>query len=93
MNTQAERIIKKFGGARRLAEALKAIERPYHHTTIYKWTYPKEVKGTGGIIPTAALPDVVMAARAAGILLSSEDLDPRPNPVPRTTVPKQMKFK
>lgn len=74
---QATRILAKFGGARRLASALKALGIPRDPATIYKWTYPREKGGTGGLIPTAAWPDVLKAARMEGILISPEDMDPR----------------
>jgi hypothetical protein len=75
--TQAERVLFKFGGARSLAAILKSIGRPISPSAIYKWTYPANRDGTGGLIPTRALSDVMAAARAEGIYLSSEDLDPR----------------
>jgi len=75
--SQAERIISKFGGARDLAKALKAIGRERNFATIYKWTYPRGPNGTGGVIPTAAWPDIMAAARYCGVLITAEDLDPR----------------
>jgi hypothetical protein len=76
--TQACRIIKKFGGAEALAEALSnvGLERSKHN--VYRWTYPREKGGTGGVIPTPSLPHVLLAARNEGILITREDLDPRP---------------
>ncbi len=75
--TQAERILRRFGGARRLAYILQTIGRPRNFSTIYKWTYPKERGGTGGFIPYTSWNDILAAARAEGILISSEDMDPR----------------
>jgi len=88
--TQAERILAKFGGARRLFALLKAVgaTRYSDPTAIYKWTYPKAKGGTGGRIPTAAWPEILLAARAEGILISSEDMDPRPKAIPPVRIPK-----
>jgi hypothetical protein len=74
--TQAERILLKFGGARELHALLKSIGRPRNLATIYKWTYPRP-KGRGGLIPTSAWPDLHLAARMAGIILTPADLDHR----------------
>lgn len=74
---QAERVIRKFGGAARLCLILKALGKPRALSTIYRWGYPDEAGGLGGLIPHTALPDVLAAARVEGIVLSSEDLDPR----------------
>ena len=76
--TQAERIVAKFGGPGRLAAVLEAIGRPKHRISIYKWLYSREKGGTGGLIPTAAWPDVFAAARHEGILITPEEIDPRP---------------
>lgn len=76
--SQAERILKKFGGAPRLAGLFKTLGIGRNLHGIYKWTYPSERGGTGGVIPHLALRDVLEAARFDGIYLSPEDLDPRP---------------
>lgn len=81
--TQAERIIERFGGARRLAEALSAVGEFRHPSVVYKWTYPKDRGGTGGLIPTAAWPDILKAARHFGIYMTEEDTDPRPRVLKR----------
>jgi hypothetical protein len=75
--TQAGRIFVKFGGAMRLSEILTQIGRPRAYATVFRWDYPKEKGGTGGIIPGSAWPSIMLAARFEGIFLSSEDLDPR----------------
>lgn len=74
---QAQTIIEKFGGVPNLVRALNAV-RPqgYNPSSVYRWNYPVNKKGTGGEIPTRALKDVVRAARMEGILLTSEDLYP-----------------
>lgn len=75
--SQAERILLKFGGARRLSRLMKACGRTKDPTSIYKWTYSKEKGGTGGLIPTAAWSDILLVARMEGLLITSEDMDPR----------------
>lgn len=74
--TQAERVINKFGGAKRLLAALKAVGFPKNPATVYRWLYPREKGGTGGIIPTKAWPDILTAARIEGIFLTAEDVGP-----------------
>ena len=73
--TPAEKIIRKFGGAYRLSEALAALgpecyRRP---STIYRWTYPKEKRGTDGRIPTRDVDLIKAAARGVGVYLTTED--------------------
>lgn len=78
--SQAYRIIHKFGGVKKLSAALAYIDKPRHWSTIYKWMYPKKVGGgggTGGLIPTAAWPDVLKAAKYDGVLITIEDRDPK----------------
>lgn len=70
MGSQANRVIKKFGGPYRLAELLDCAP-----STIYRWTYPRP-RGTGGLIPSSMLPEVLLAAELAGIKLTSKDLTP-----------------
>lgn len=69
--TQAERVIEKFGGPKNLA---RIIGRDV--ATVYKWMYPKTKGGTGGLIPTQALTEVMAAARQQGIFLTTADLFP-----------------
>lgn len=68
MSKQAENIIKKFGGAGRLAVALG---KP--RSTIYKWTYPTEKGGTGGVIPHWNYGAIKEIADLNGIELTEED--------------------
>lgn len=70
---QATRVIQKFGSVDRLAKALSQVDCPKDLSTIHRWRY------ADGLIPSFCLPYVVQAARLEGILLTSEDLDPRPN--------------
>lgn len=76
LRTQSERVIQKFGGVRRLAHALKLIDKPINTSSIYRWTYPRP-QGTGGIIPSQAWPSILEAARLLGILITREDMDVR----------------
>lgn len=84
---QARHVITKFGGATKMAKAMKEVGRPRCRVQITKWTLPRSQGGTGGIIPNGAIPDVLLAARHEGIYLSSEDLDPRPKTVSRQIMP------
>lgn len=79
--TQAERIIQKFGGARRLSLILNTLGLKRNTASIYKWTYPRAKGGTGGFIPTSAWPDLLRAARFEGIVISSREMDPRDEPI------------
>jgi hypothetical protein len=76
--TQAQRIYDKFGGALRLYEVLKEIDRPKSISSIYRWNCSKEKGGTGGCIPSSAIDDLRAAARIYGVFLTEEDFDPRP---------------
>lgn len=76
--SQADRILAKFGGPTRLAYILRSIGiHSRGQSTIARWRYPKSKGGTGGRIPNQAWPLVFAAARAEGIVITAEDLDPR----------------
>lgn len=78
IETQAERIIRKFGGVGYLFKALQAVGEYRSRTTIQRWKFPKGFhRGSGGIIPTQSLHAVSKAARYEGIILTAEDFDPR----------------
>lgn len=82
-NTQAERIIAKFGGIPQMVLIFKAIGRPLNPSTILRWTYPRSTKGgTNGLIPSARWEDIFAAALVEGIVLTSYDLDPRALEIP-----------
>lgn len=68
---QAQRIIDKFGGVRRLAEAIG-----YKYPAVYKWTYDAEKGGTDGYIPNGAIQAIKSAADILGIDLTAEDWAP-----------------
>jgi hypothetical protein len=67
--SQAQTIIDKFGGVPALAKATG-----FSLNSVYKWTYPKEKGGTGGLIPASKLPEVYMAAQRLGIELSAAEV-------------------
>ena len=71
MHQQAQRIVDKFGGPRRLAYA--AGLEP---SRVYRWLYPKDRGGTGGIIPSSAVSLVQVAALMANVELTAEDWAP-----------------
>lgn len=75
--TQVGRVLKKFGGLHLFADALKNIGRPRNIIGIRKWSYPKKKQGCSGVIPNAAWPDILAAARNEGIILTDKDFDPR----------------
>jgi hypothetical protein len=75
--TQAARVIAKFGGAQVLGKALARVSGR-DRSRVYRWGYPKSKGGTGGVIPSSVIADVLTAARLEGVHLTAEDLDPRP---------------
>lgn len=75
--TQAERLFAKFGGVPRLHRALADAGFVRNISSIYRWNLPREAGGTGGIVPGQSWPQVHRAARYEGIVLTSEDMDPR----------------
>ena len=66
MTNDALFIIKQFGGAKALAEAINKDP-----ATVYRWTYPKNKGGTGGIIPSSSVSKVHDAAQSLNISISS----------------------
>lgn len=76
--SQAERIIDKFGGVPALLQVLNEADPSitWNKSSIYRWLYPKEKGGTGGVIPTRAMVPLFRAARLAGIILTPEDFYP-----------------
>lgn len=76
--SQAERIYEKFGGVKNLTAAINALGPEYSRTihAVYKWSYPREKGGSGGVIPSHAIGTVQKAAIMMGIHLTVEDLYP-----------------
>lgn len=70
---QATKIIARFGGEVRLAQAI-GVSR----ITVYRWNYRRPY-GTDGLIPTARIEEIKSVARLEGILLRPEDWTPEPN--------------
>lgn len=71
MYNQAQRIITRFGGYARIAQAIgKDV------SAIYKWNYDKIRGGSNGLVPSSAIPDVVKAADILGIEFKPGDWDP-----------------
>lgn len=78
--SQASRIIARFGGARALSKALCASPDPKDHrhwSVIYRWSWPRERAGRGGIIPSTVWPSLLKVARINGIYLTEADMSPR----------------
>jgi hypothetical protein len=78
MTSQAQRIFDKFGSAKALERALRKIGKERHILSIQSWTRVKDDRGTGGVIPTHNWPDILKAARVAGVKITDADMDPRP---------------
>lgn len=78
--SQAFRIAARFGGFPALWRSLRALgderNKRRNISCVYRWNLPKP-GGTGGIVPTRNMEDVIRAARAEGIVLTSDDMDPR----------------
>lgn len=79
--TQSARIAARFGGFTAMWKALRALgdkrNRGRHISCVYRWNLPRSSGGTGGVIPTRNMADVIAAARAEGIVLTADDMDPR----------------
>lgn len=76
-STQVDRIVSKFGGWKALWKALVTAGFERDLTALYRWSYPKEKGGAGGVVPTHSMHQVLEAARLEGVHLTTEDLDPR----------------
>jgi len=64
----AQSVIKKCGGAARVAKITGRTE-----ATVYRWTYDKEKGGTGGLIPSDMQVKLMDAAREGLIDLCADD--------------------
>ena len=78
MSTPAENVIAKCGGHQTVAEWLDV-----DLSRVYRWTYPRERGGTGGLIPSKHQRPLLERARLEGVQLEPADflLDP-PDSVP-----------
>lgn len=70
-DSPAHRILNKFGGPTGFLKLAKRVCPEYviHKSTVYRWLWPKDLGGTGGVIPGPALRDILILARYDGILL------------------------
>ena len=64
MFDQAARIIKSFNGASKLARHLN-LPAP----TVYRWGYPRNRGGTGGLIPAYRIEQIMIIAKKLNIKL------------------------
>lgn len=65
----AASIIGALGGPAAVAEYLKTADN-----TPYRWTYPRDKGGTGGVIPHWHHDDLLRMAADKGVLLTRADL-------------------
>ena len=68
MRQVAHHVIEKCGGPRVVAE-MAGVDI----TVVYRWRFPPERNGTGGIIPARHHQTILDAARARGIDLKPSD--------------------
>jgi len=64
----AENIIQKCGGPRVVAEMVGI-----HISNVYRWTYPRERGGGGGLIPAVHQRVILVKAKERGIEISPDD--------------------
>jgi len=64
----AQRIIEKCGGVTRTAELVGRSE-----SWVYRWTYPRERGGTGGLVPRQAQFALLDAARDGKVDIQPAD--------------------
>ena len=68
---QAIKISEKWGGLRKMAKAMGKDP-----ANVYRWAKPREKGGTGGLIPSSAVMDVVDLAERDNVELTAEDWTP-----------------
>lgn len=64
----AHKIITKLGGEKAVAEQLGLSE-----SVVYRWAYPRDRRGTGGLIPARHIKPLIEIARARGKRLTLQD--------------------
>lgn len=64
----ARSVIAKLGGV----DAVATITGK-HVSRIYRWTYPREKGGTGGVVPHEDATKLLAHAKANGLDLTAED--------------------
>jgi len=62
-------IIRKLGGDSRVAEICGLRDR----TSPYRWTRPKALKGSGGLVPSKYVPVLLNYAKSKRIPLTAQD--------------------
>lgn len=85
-HTQAGRVFVKFHNARQLKLALDRLavatgdgKHRRAYGAVCRWNLPRDKQGgTGGLIPSSAMPSVLLAAKHEGIVLTADDLAPSP---------------
>ena len=81
MHKIAERMIKKLGGAYKVAEMIHCSPQ-----AVYKWTYPREFGGTGGLIPHRRQLELMLVAKLYGFDLTADEFFPKV-PAPKKDTP------
>ena len=71
----AKRVIKKLVGPRAVAGMLAMSTQ-----AVYKWMWPFDKGGTGGLIPARRQIELMIAARQRGIMLTKDDFFPKDAP-------------
>lgn len=71
MMNPAARVLEKIGGAP-VAATVCSVDQ----STAHRWTYPKERRGTGGIIPAKHQRPLLEYARRNNLPLTAEDFFP-----------------
>jgi len=76
--TQADRVFARFGGVPALKAALDRVgpHASRSLSALYRWNLPKKNGGSNGVVPSAAWPDIMKAARLEGVMLTPEDCFP-----------------
>lgn len=66
--TPAKKIIEKFGGPKQVAEIIGVSV-----TQVYRFTYPRDKGGTGGLIPADHMRTLRTEAEKRGLVLDLDD--------------------
>ena len=75
MHLIAKRVITKLGGPRAVSGMLAMSTQG-----VYKWMWPMDKGGTGGLIPHRRQIELMVAAKQRGIILSKDDFFPKDPP-------------
>jgi hypothetical protein len=68
----AKTVIERLGGVDNVAEITGK-----HRTRVFRWMYPEERGGTGGLVPQREIPGLLQYARDNKIKLAPADFIPR----------------